>query len=157
MSQRISILVALDGADEGLKRAITSAERSLGELAASAKTAGDRAAAGLAQVTAGVSVISEQISTARTQLFAFLSVNWTVGKVQEIVQGAVLMVAVNIGEHERRWLASSAVIARLKESSADVPTAMLVPRVELKNTPLVLLDSFQQVLHLGWIQVLGEG
>ncbi|WP_042591675.1 hypothetical protein, partial [Ralstonia solanacearum] len=69
MSQRISILVALDGADDGLKRVITSAERSLGELAASAKTAGDRAAAGLAQVKAGVSVISEQITTARTQLF----------------------------------------------------------------------------------------
>ncbi|MGA3959345.1 hypothetical protein ACI2T4_25970, partial [Ralstonia nicotianae] len=62
-NQRISILVALDGADEGLKRAITSAERSLGELAASAKTAGDRAAAGIAQVKAGVSVISEQITT----------------------------------------------------------------------------------------------
>ncbi len=88
MSQRISILVALDGADEGLKRVITSAERSLGELAASAKTAGDRAAAGLAQVKAGVSVISEQITTARTQLFAFLSINWAVGKVQEIVQVA---------------------------------------------------------------------
>ncbi|MEF9388625.1 tape measure protein [Ralstonia solanacearum species complex bacterium KE056] len=88
MSQRISILVALDGADEGLKRAITSAERSLGELAASAKTAGDKAAAGLAQVKAGVSVISEQITTARTQLLAFLSINWAVGKVQEIVQVA---------------------------------------------------------------------
>ncbi|UWD91205.1 tape measure protein [Ralstonia pseudosolanacearum] len=86
MSQRISILVALDGADEGLKRAITSAERSLGELATSAKTAGDKAAAGLAQVKAGVSVISEQITTARTQLLAFLSINWAVGKVQEIVQ-----------------------------------------------------------------------
>ncbi|QOK92448.1 phage tail tape measure protein [Ralstonia pseudosolanacearum] len=86
MSQRISILVALDGADEGLKRAITSAERSLGELAASAKTAGDKAAAGLAQVKAGVSVISEQITTARTQLLAFLSINWAVGKAQEIVQ-----------------------------------------------------------------------
>ncbi len=88
MSQRISILVALDGADDGLKRAITSAERSLGELAASAKTAGDKAAAGIAQVKAGVSVISEQITTARTQLFAFLSINWAVGKVQEIVQVA---------------------------------------------------------------------
>ncbi|WP_247424699.1 tape measure protein [Ralstonia pseudosolanacearum] len=86
MSQRISILVALDGADEGLKRAITSAERSLGELAASAKSAGDKAAAGLAQVKAGVSVISEQITTARTQLLAFLSINWAVGKTQEIVQ-----------------------------------------------------------------------
>ncbi|WP_328517165.1 tape measure protein [Ralstonia solanacearum] len=88
VTNRISILVALEGADEGLKRAITSAERSLGELAASAKTAGDKAAAGLAQVKAGVSVISEQITTARTQLFAFLSVNWTVGKVQEVVQVA---------------------------------------------------------------------
>ncbi|MCL9852065.1 tape measure protein [Ralstonia solanacearum] len=88
MSQRISILVALDGADEGLKRAITSAERSLGELAASAKTAGDKAAAGIAQVQAGVSVISEQITTARTQLLAFLSVNWAVGKAQEVVQVA---------------------------------------------------------------------
>ncbi|MHA6890817.1 tape measure protein [Ralstonia pseudosolanacearum] len=88
MSQRISILVALDGADEGLKRAITSAERSLGELAASAKTAGDKAAAGLAQIKAGVSVISEQVTTARTQLLAFLSINWAAGKVQEIVQVA---------------------------------------------------------------------
>jgi hypothetical protein len=46
MSKRISVLVALDGADDGLKRAITSAEKSLGELSASAKTAGDKAAAG---------------------------------------------------------------------------------------------------------------
>jgi len=30
MSKRISVLVALEGADEGLKRAIASAERSLG-------------------------------------------------------------------------------------------------------------------------------
>ncbi|MCF1445107.1 hypothetical protein L0B80_25805, partial [Ralstonia solanacearum] len=57
-------------------------------MAASAKTAGDRAAAGLAQVKAGASVISEQITTARTQLLAFLSINWTAGKVQEIVQVA---------------------------------------------------------------------
>ncbi|CCF97805.1 hypothetical protein B7R77_10165 [Ralstonia solanacearum K60] len=86
MSQRISILVALDGADDGLKRAITSAERSLGELATSAKTAGDRATAGLAQVKAGVTVLNEQITTARTQLLAFLSINWAVSKAQEIVQ-----------------------------------------------------------------------
>ncbi|BCL90375.1 tape measure protein [Ralstonia pseudosolanacearum] len=87
-NQRISILVALDGADEGLKRAITSAERSLGELAASAKTAGDRAAAGIAQVKAGVSVLNEQVADARTQVLAFLSINWATGKVQEIVQVA---------------------------------------------------------------------
>jgi hypothetical protein len=44
---RISILVALEGSDEGLKRALRSAERSLGELAVSAKTAGERASARL--------------------------------------------------------------------------------------------------------------
>ncbi|ARU21600.1 hypothetical protein RSSE_c1179 [Ralstonia solanacearum] len=87
-NNRISILVALDGADEGLKRAITSAERSLGELAATAKTAGDKAAAGLAQIKAGVSAFSEQVATARTQLLAFLSINWAVGKAQEIIQVA---------------------------------------------------------------------
>ncbi|MDB0520431.1 hypothetical protein LBW55_02230 [Ralstonia solanacearum] len=87
-TNRISILVALDGADEGLKRAIASAETSLGKLAISAKAASDKASAGIARVKAGVSVISEQIITARTQLLAFLSVNWAVGKVQEIVQVA---------------------------------------------------------------------
>ena len=55
MTNRISVLVALEGADEGLQRAITSAERSLGELSSSAKNAGDKAAAGMAEVKAGVS------------------------------------------------------------------------------------------------------
>lgn len=53
MAKRISILVALEGADEGLKRAITSAERSLGELSTTAKTAGAKAAAGMAGVKPG--------------------------------------------------------------------------------------------------------
>ncbi len=87
-TNRISILVALEGADEGLKRALTSAERSLGELSANAKTAGDKAAAGLAQVKAGMSAFGEQVATAKTQLLAFLSINWAAGKVQEIVQTA---------------------------------------------------------------------
>ncbi|CAJ0899509.1 tape measure protein [Ralstonia flatus] len=86
MANRISVLVALEGADEGLKRAITSAERSLGELSATAKTAGEKAAAGMAQVKAGMSAFGDQISTAKTQLLAFLSINWAAGKVQEIVQ-----------------------------------------------------------------------
>jgi len=87
-SNRISILVALDGADEGLKRAITSAERSLGELAASAKTAGDKAAAGLAEVRAGVSAFGDQVAKAKTQLLAFLSISWATGKAQEVIQVA---------------------------------------------------------------------
>ena len=49
MANRISVLVALEGADEGLKRAIASAERSLGELSSTAKTAGEKAAAGMAE------------------------------------------------------------------------------------------------------------
>lgn len=88
MAKRISVLVALDGADEGLKRAITSAERSLGELASSAKTAGDKAAAGMAEVKAGMSAFGDQIARAKTQLLAFLTINWAAGQVQELIQVA---------------------------------------------------------------------
>ena len=86
MAKRISILVALEGADEGLKRAITSAERSLGELSTTAKTAGAKASAGMAEVKAGMSAFGDQVATAKTQLLAFLSINWAAGKVLEIVQ-----------------------------------------------------------------------
>ena len=79
MAKRISILVALEGADEGLKRAITSAERSLGELSTTAKTAGAKAAAGMAEVKAGMSAFGDQVATAKTQLLAFLSINWAEG------------------------------------------------------------------------------
>ncbi len=86
MANRISVLVALEGTDEGLKRAITSAERSLGELSTTAKTAGEKAAAGMAEVKAGMSAFGDQVATAKTQLLAFLSISWAAGKVQEIVQ-----------------------------------------------------------------------
>lgn len=86
MANRISILVALEGADEGLKRAITSAERSLGGFGASAKTAGDKAAAGVAEVKAGMNAFGDQVAKAKTQLLAFLTINWASGKVQEVVQ-----------------------------------------------------------------------
>jgi hypothetical protein len=86
MANRISILVALEGADEGLKRAITSAERSLGGFGSSAKTAGDKAAAGMAEVKAGMNAFGDQVAKAKTQLLAFLTINWAGGKVQEIVQ-----------------------------------------------------------------------
>ena len=86
MAKRISILVALEGADEGLKRALNQAQASMDTLASSAKTAGTKAAAGMAEVKAGVSAFGEQINTAKTQLLAFLSISWAAGKVQEIVQ-----------------------------------------------------------------------
>jgi tape measure domain-containing protein len=84
-NNRISILVALEGSDEGLKRALSSAERSLGELASSARTAGDKASAGVAQVKAGMEAFGEQVNRAKGQLLAFLTISWAAGKVQEIV------------------------------------------------------------------------
>ena len=87
-NNRIAVLVALEGADDGLKRAVNSAQQSLGELASTAKTAGDKAARGMAEVKAGMSAFGEQVATAKTQLLAFLSINWAAGKVQEIVQVA---------------------------------------------------------------------
>ena len=86
MAKRISILVALEGADEGLKRALTQAQMSMDTLASSAKMAGTKAATGMAEVKAGVSAFGDQINTAKTQLLAFLSISWAAGKVQEIVQ-----------------------------------------------------------------------
>ncbi len=85
-NNRIAVLVALEGADDGLKRALNSAQQSLGELASTAKTAGDKAARGMAEVKAGMSAFDDQVATAKTQLLAFLSINWAAGKVQEIVQ-----------------------------------------------------------------------
>jgi tape measure domain-containing protein len=86
VANRISVLVALEGADEGLKRAINSAERSLGGFGASAKTASDKAAAGVAEVKAGMNAFGDQVAKAKTQLLAFLTINWAAGKLQEIVQ-----------------------------------------------------------------------
>ena len=87
-NNRIAVLIALEGADDGLKRALNSAQQSLGELSASAKTAGQKAAAGMAEVKAGMSAFGDQVSSAKTQLLAFLSINWAAGKVQELVQVA---------------------------------------------------------------------
>jgi len=86
MAKRISILVALEAADEGLKKAIDAAEDSLDGLSSSAKKAGDKTAEGVAEVKAGMSAFGDQVSRAKTQLLAFLTINWAAGKVQEIVQ-----------------------------------------------------------------------
>jgi len=85
-TNRISVLVALDGADDGLKRTLQSAERSLNDLAVSAKTAGQKAAAGLAEVKAGMSAFGEQIERAKGQLLAFVGIQWAVGKAREVIQ-----------------------------------------------------------------------
>ena len=46
-NKRISILVALEESDAGLKRALNQAQASMDTLASSAKTAGTKAAADL--------------------------------------------------------------------------------------------------------------
>ena len=55
-------------------------------MPSTAKTAGDKAAAGMAEVKAGMSAFSEQVASAKTQLLAFLSINWAAGKAQEMIQ-----------------------------------------------------------------------
>lgn len=86
MAKRISILIALDAADEGLKKAINDAGKSMDDLSSSARAAGDKTAQGMADVKAGVAAFGDQVSKAKTQLLAFLTINWAAGKVQEIVQ-----------------------------------------------------------------------
>ena len=53
MSKRIPALVALEAAEEGLKRAIALAEQPLGERSTASRTSGFKAAAGIAEVKAG--------------------------------------------------------------------------------------------------------
>ncbi len=106
-----------------LKRAIASAELSLGKLAISAKAANGKAAAGIAQVKAGVSVLNEQITTARTQLLAFLSINWAVGKTQEIVQIADawnrMAVRMQGGERQQALTITESISQALRISGAS--------------------------------------
>ena len=88
MANRISLLVALEGADEGLKRAISSAERSFNEMSATAKTAGAKAAQGMAELKAGTAALGDQLTRARTQLLAFVGVSWATQQVTQLVQVA---------------------------------------------------------------------
>jgi hypothetical protein len=103
-TNRISVLVALEGADDGLKRALNSAQQSLGDLATNAKTAGQKAAAGLAEVKAGMSAFGDQVNSAKTQLLAFLSINWAAGKPSDVVLKRSMQRSKN---SSRVWVKSS--------------------------------------------------
>ncbi len=83
---RINVLVSLEGVDDNLRATIARAEQSLGSLAGSARTAAERANAGLAQVQAGVATFSEQFGRAKTQLLTFLAAFEFAGKVREIIE-----------------------------------------------------------------------
>lgn len=83
---RISVLVALEGADEGLKRAIQSAESSFEGLADSAKEAGSEAEGGMEELISGVETFSEQLDVAKTALLAFVGIPWVAEKAQQIIE-----------------------------------------------------------------------
>lgn len=86
MANRISILVALEGADGGSNAPSIRPSTSLGEFGANAKTAGDKAAAGMAEVKAGMSAFGDQVAKAKTQLLAFLTLQLGGGQGAGIVQ-----------------------------------------------------------------------
>lgn len=87
-TNRISVLVSLEGQDAQLRGALNRAEKGLADLSASAKTAGVKASEGLAQVKAGVGAFQEQFSRAKGQLIGFLAVFEFAGQVRQIVQVA---------------------------------------------------------------------
>jgi hypothetical protein len=93
MANRISILVALEGADEGLTQAIESAGQSLSQLASSAQAAEELAIASATELSAGMNALGEQINHAKTQLLAFLTIDWAAGKVSPAAAWCSLQVA----------------------------------------------------------------
>lgn len=85
-TQRISILIALDAADEALRRALEAARRRLAELGDTGQDAGARAGAGVADVGSGLDALGEQVQQAKTQFLAFVSIDLLVGQLQQVVQ-----------------------------------------------------------------------
>jgi tape measure domain-containing protein len=141
-TNRISVLVALDAADDGLKRALHSAQQSLNELSGQAKSAGDKAAAGMAQVKAGVSALGDQVASAKTQLLAFVSISWAAGQLQQLVQVADAwnMMAARLklataGQHE---------FVTAQKALFDIAQRMGVPIAEVST----LYGKLQQAVRM---------
>lgn len=86
MANRISVLVSFDGSDEGIKKAIASAERQMERLAVAGQTAGENVNRGLKAIDAGFEQIGRQVEKAKTGLLAFVGANWAIGKGTELVQ-----------------------------------------------------------------------
>ncbi len=84
-TNRISVLVSLEGQDNQLRATLAKAEKGLADLATTAKTAGHKASEGLAQVKAGVGAFHEQFGRAKTQLIGFLAVFEFAGQVRQLI------------------------------------------------------------------------
>lgn len=85
---RISVLVALEGADDGLRAALTRAEGSLDRLGGSARTAGERATQSLATMRSGFSALSEQFERTKLQLLALFATFELSQRVRQVIEVA---------------------------------------------------------------------
>ncbi len=73
MQNRISVLVALEGADADLRRSLDRADQRLRRFGDSANDAGRRAGDGFRQLESRTLTLSEQFGRARNQVLAFLA------------------------------------------------------------------------------------
>ncbi|NJR44281.1 phage tail tape measure protein [bacterium] len=145
-TNRLSFLVALEGSDEGLKRALTSADRAMAGLASSAKSAGAKATQGMAELRSGVQALGDQITRAKTQLLAFVGVSWVSEKAAQVVQIA------------DGW---NLMIARLKLATAgsrEFVSAQieLFKIAQMLGVPLAEVSTLYGKLHQAVRQLGGE-
>lgn len=85
-NNRLSILVALDGTDDGLKRAIGDAEKSFEDFTNSAKETGEKVSQSVADIQSQVTAFNERVTTLRNQILATFGVAWAADKAAELVQ-----------------------------------------------------------------------
>lgn len=86
MAKRLSILVSLDGNDQGLQRTVENAQKSLNDLASSAKGSGAKISDGITDMKSGFASLNSRITEARTQLLAFLSVHFALDTARRVVE-----------------------------------------------------------------------
>jgi tape measure domain-containing protein len=85
-NNRISILVALDGADDGLKRALASAEKSFQDFSGSAQQAGSRISESVSGIQGQLSEFNDRVASLRNQMLATFGVAWAAGKAEELLR-----------------------------------------------------------------------
>ena len=85
-TNRISVLVALEGADDNLRAALTRAEGSIDRLGVSAQSASGQANQSLATMNAGFSALGEQFQRAQLQLLAFFATFELAYRIRQVVE-----------------------------------------------------------------------
>jgi tape measure domain-containing protein len=87
-NSRFNVLMAFEGEDSGLKRALQSAQRSLDGLASTAKSASAKAQEGFALLKNGVDSLGDHIARAKTQFLAFVGISWAKDKALQVIEVA---------------------------------------------------------------------